>query len=54
MKSINVAIIGGGRVAMHHCRMLTEVPEVNLRAICDLREDRGRPLAKEYKVKAYI
>ena len=50
MKSINVAIIGGGRVAMHHCRMLTEVPEVNLRAICDLREDRGRPLAKEYKV----
>ena len=47
-QNIKVAMIGGGRVATHHCRMMAKIPEVNLGAICELREERGRPLAAEY------
>jgi len=49
-RDINVAIIGGGRVALHHCRMLAQVSEVSIAAICELREDRGGPLAAKYDV----
>jgi len=48
--TIKVAIIGGGRVAQHHCKMLAQVPEVNIAAVCELREDRGRVLADEYNI----
>jgi len=47
---LKVAIIGGGRVAMHHCKMLEQLTEVNIAAISDLREDRGAPLAVKYGV----
>ena len=47
---LKVALIGGGRVAMHHCRMLEQLTEVKIVAISDLREDRGVPLANEYGV----
>jgi len=49
-RDINVAMIGGGRVARHHCQMLAEVSEVKITAICELREDRGLYLATEYGV----
>ncbi|MDC0189700.1 Gfo/Idh/MocA family oxidoreductase [Rhodospirillales bacterium] len=49
-ESLKVAIIGGGRVAMHHCRMMEQLTEVNVAAISDLREERGDPLAKKYGV----
>ncbi|NQU59343.1 MAG: Gfo/Idh/MocA family oxidoreductase [Rhodospirillales bacterium] len=48
-----VAFIGAGRVAAHHCKMLTEVPEMELAAVCDLNEERGRPLAEQYGVQWY-
>jgi len=47
---LKVAIIGGGRVATHHCMMLEQLTEVNIAAISDLREDRGVPLANKYGV----
>jgi predicted dehydrogenase len=45
-----VAIVGAGRVTAHHCKMLTEVLEMDLAAICDLNEERGQPLSEEYGV----
>ena len=50
---IKVAFIGAGRVSTHHCKMLTQVPGAELAAVCDLREDRGRPLADQYGVPWY-
>ncbi|MEK9643922.1 MAG: Gfo/Idh/MocA family oxidoreductase [Alphaproteobacteria bacterium] len=41
----SVAFIGAGRVAEHHCKMLGNVDEIGISAICDLREDRGKPLS---------
>ncbi len=49
-KSLKVAIIGGGRVAAHHCKMIADVEKVELLAICDLKKQVGEPLAKIYEV----
>ncbi|MDC0033751.1 Gfo/Idh/MocA family oxidoreductase [Alphaproteobacteria bacterium] len=43
--AVNIAFIGAGRVAQHHCNMLRDVAEANITAICDLQPDRGKPLA---------
>lgn len=39
-KSLNVAILGCGRVAGHHVRAVHNHPNLNLVAVCDLKEDR--------------
>ena len=49
-----VAIIGGGRVAAHHCKMIADVEKVELLAICDLKKQVGEPLAKIYEVPFLI
>ena len=49
-ESLRVAIIGGGRVAAHHCKMIADVQKVELLAICDLKKQVGEPLAKIYEV----
>lgn len=48
--SIVVALMGAGRVAEHHCKMLDDVEGIEIAAICDLREDRGKPLAEKVGV----
>ena len=45
MKKVKVALLGAGRVAHHHAKMLREVDEVELAAVADLRKDRGPDLA---------
>jgi len=45
-----IGFVGAGRITVHHCNMLREVPEIGIAAICDIKEDRGRPLAEEYGV----
>ena len=37
-------------MAKHHCKMLEQLTEIKVAAICDLREDRGVPLASKYGV----
>ena len=53
MELIKLAIIGGGRVALHHCEMLREVAEIKLIAACELRKDRGQILSERYNVPLY-
>ena len=48
-----VACIGAGRVAAHHCKMLLDISEIDLVAICDFNEERGRELADQYDVPWY-
>ena len=53
MELIKLAIIGGGRVALHHCEMLREVEEIELITACELRKDRGQILSEKYSVPVY-
>jgi len=51
---IKTAIIGCGRVAGHHARSMDQLTgKVQLQAVCDLREDRGEPLAEAHGVPFY-
>ena len=41
IKPLNVALIGCGRVAGHHCRAIAEVDGVELAAVCDLEIEKA-------------
>ena len=50
---MNLAIIGCGRVAMHHCNAILKVNKLKLVSVCDFNEERGKILADKYKVKFF-
>ena len=50
MKDLNIALIGCGRVAGHHCRSIENSPGVNLTAVCDLIEDNAKNYGDEFSV----
>jgi predicted dehydrogenase len=43
---VGFAVIGAGLVGPRHAELATEAEGAALRVVCDLREDRGRPLAE--------
>jgi predicted dehydrogenase len=45
---IGFAVIGVGLVGPTHARFIHEARGAELKVVCDLREDRGRPLAEKY------
>lgn len=51
MKKAGFGLIGTGLWGEMHARMYTSSPEVDLKAICDLREDRAKEVAGKYSVK---
>ena len=50
---INVALIGCGRIAGHHCRSIAEVDGVELAAVCDLEIEKAEAYANEFGVPAF-
>ena len=52
-KPLNVALIGCGRIAGHHCRAIAEVKGVELAAVCDLEVEKAEAYAAEYGVPVY-
>ena len=38
----NVALVGAGRVSAHHCKMLSDLADIELLAICDLNQETGK------------
>ena len=50
---LNVALIGCGRIAGHHCRAIHEVKGVRLAAVCDLEKGKADAYADEFGVKAF-
>lgn len=53
MKKINIAVIGCGRIAGHHCKNINNNPDYNLVAVCDLNEERLKAAVSEYKTLGY-
>jgi UDP-N-acetyl-2-amino-2-deoxyglucuronate dehydrogenase len=54
MKKINIAVIGCGRIAGHHCKNINMNSNYNLVAVCDLNEERMQAASKEYKTLGYL
>ena len=51
---LNVALIGCGRIAGHHCRSIAEVDGVRLAAVCDLEADKARAYGDEFDVPYFV
>lgn len=52
-KSVNVAIIGCGRISGHHCRSIVQTEGVELVAVCDLIPEKAKIYRDEFGTKAY-
>lgn len=48
--TVQVAVIGCGRIAGHHCRSIANVPGVALTAVCDLIADKAKAYGEEFGV----
>ena len=47
-EKIGFAVIGAGLVGPTHAEFVSQAKGAELKVVCDLREDRGRPLAERY------
>lgn len=53
MEKIGVAVIGAGFWGKNHIRVLSELPNVNLKAICDVDQERAAKLGVAYRIPYY-
>jgi len=53
MKKLKIAVIGAGFWGRNHVRVLSELPQAELVAVCDINEQRAKMIAEKYNVKAY-
>ena len=53
-KEIQVAVIGCGRIAGHHCRSIVASEGIELVAVCDLIESKAEAYGKEFNIPYYI
>ncbi len=51
-EEIGFAVVGLG-MGKHHCRSITDAADSRLVAVCDLDEDRLKPVAEKYDCKSY-
>ncbi len=50
---LNVALIGCGRIAGHHCRAIADVEGIKLTAVCDLVVEKAEAFGAKYGVPSY-
>jgi len=50
---LHAAVIGTGNMGKNHARIYSELPDIELVAICDINEETGASLAKKYGCKFY-
>jgi len=53
MSKLGVAVIGIGFWGRNHVRVFSELPETELKAVCDVNKERVTAIANQYKVDAY-
>ena len=51
---IQVAVIGCGRIAGHHCRSIVAAEGIKMVAVCDLVESRAAAYGKEFNVPYFV
>src|SRR5262245_33219260 len=52
-KPVRFALIGCGRIAKNHVGPLTELPQAQLAAVCDLALERAKPITEKHGIPAY-
>lgn len=52
-RTINIAIIGCGRIAQRHAQHIQGTVGLQLKAVCDIIPDKAAKMAQEYGIKAY-
>jgi UDP-N-acetylglucosamine 3-dehydrogenase len=53
MNKLGVAVIGIGFWGRNHVRVFRQLPETELKAVCDVDKERATTVAEQYKVDAY-
>jgi UDP-N-acetylglucosamine 3-dehydrogenase len=53
IRKLGVAVIGIGFWGRNHVRVFSELPETELKAVCDVNKERAEAIANQYKVDAY-
>lgn len=53
MSSLKMGVIGIGHLGVHHARIVSSLPEVELIGICDINASQARRIASQYKTAAY-
>lgn len=52
-RTVNVAVIGCGRISGHHCRSIAQTKGVELVAVCDLVLEKALAYQEQFGAKAY-
>ena len=52
-EALNVAVIGCGRIAGHHCRSIAAAEGARMVAVCDLVADKAKAYAEQFGIRAY-
>jgi UDP-N-acetyl-2-amino-2-deoxyglucuronate dehydrogenase len=53
LKRIVFALVGCGRIAKKHAKLLSEMPEAELRYVCDIKKERADAFALEHNAKPF-
>jgi len=53
MDKVKVAVIGLGNIGSLHLRLINEIPQLELTAVCDIVPEKADAVAEQYGVKAY-
>ncbi|MEM0049795.1 MAG: Gfo/Idh/MocA family oxidoreductase [Candidatus Bathyarchaeia archaeon] len=53
MRMLKVAVVGAGFWGKNHIRVLDEIPEVELVAVCDIDKQRAEAISERYGLKSY-
>ena len=51
---LNIAVIGCGRIAGHHCNSIAEIKKIKLTAVCDLIEEKARNYGDKFCVPWFV
>jgi len=53
MKKLKIAVIGAGFWGRNHIRVLSELPQAELVAVCDINKQRAETVGEKYNIKFY-
>lgn len=53
MGRVRIAVVGAGFWGRNHARVLSEIPEAELVAVCDIDRQRAEDIARKYGLKPY-
>ncbi|HOI02326.1 MAG TPA: Gfo/Idh/MocA family oxidoreductase, partial [Candidatus Cloacimonas acidaminovorans] len=51
MKTVKIGLIGCGRISKNHLDAVSQIPEAEFVAVCDLVEEKMQAVAENYGIK---